>query len=1152
MKKHLFQNNLVSKKELKKILAWTFINYGSVQASLLADELKFLGFKYSTKAGISISIEDLRIPPIKNLMLQKSNNEINFTDEDYSKGSITSVERFQKVIDTWNNTSETLKNEVVSYFNNYDPLNSVYMMAFSGARGNISQVRQLVGMRGLMSDPNGEIMDLPIKQNFREGLKITDYLMSGYGARKGIVDTALKTANSGYLTRRLIDVAQDIVVREKNCTTHRSLVFSNSKNDRLIGRTVNNSFDNLSDKTKSYIRSPLTCELNRSICQKCYGSNLATGDLIDLGEAVGIIAGQSIGEPGTQLTMRTFHTGGIFTAGSDQQIVSPINGLVIFSTNLKTIPFRTTTGENVLKTENSGFLIVKNNLENQKVEITKNTLLFIKNNSRIIKNNLLARLIETNKETKKEIKEIKTSSSGQIIIDKEKLENNTSKKLIWVLGGSLYKFANNSYINLHADFKLNNQNFISRIKIISKKSGIIKLNTDSINLSEKILEILSPKLFFQNFKIKKILNTDQYLLDNGKLQILAPNLNPYRSYEFSLNETNRKIANVLTNNYNVNTGGYPHLLNKNSSKISSSTMLWVPEETHIIGREQSVKLVEDSDFVFENFEIANDIFSKTSGIIKIKQKNNILEEIIIKPGFTKKTKYYEQFDNKIFYPGEYIVEDLVINQIVLTEIVNNNLGPRILIRPLNIYKIPKLKNISYITNQEFNISPNFRFETVQTFNFDNNKKIKSNVPTKLIEQFICIEPKSNFDNLNTSLLGELDLNNGINLITCEKIYLTNYIPNELKHENLSISLIIKDNQFVNEYTTIGYLELVNNKDLNLLKIQTQTKSYKNLFLIRDADCIKVSKSKISKKQVGDILKSQVKANQIGKIIEENPQEYIVQTGQPYYFPFEKDINWKNEELIKETETIGSIVFEKEITADIVQGLPKVDQILEARKIQKNGTKIQSETTLFSDFNFVRIGEYSKNTNVNLHNLLSIYFNYYLIIENFYESSYRSFKKIQNIILKLIQQVYQSQGVYISDKHIEVIIKQMTKKVKILYEGDSPLLVNELIELEHIKYINQAILNENLLIAYYKPILLGITRAALNTESFISAASFQETTRVLTKASIEGKVDWLRGLKENVIIGNLIPAGTGYDNSAKNGLNLTTDPNIINLKQFLAN
>ena len=323
-------------------------------------------------------------------------------------------------------------------------------------------------------------------------------------------------------------------------------------------------------------------------------------------------------------------------------------------------------------------------------------------------------------------------------------------------------------------------------------------------------------------------------------------------------------------------------------------------------------------------------------------------------------------------------------------------------------------------------------------------------------------------------------------------------------------------------------------------------------MIRDADCIKVLKSKINKKQVGDILKSQVKANQIGKIIEENPQEYVVQTGQPYYFPFEKDINWKNEELIKETETIGSIVFEKEITADIVQGLPKVDQILEARKIQKNGTKIQSETTLFSDFNFVRIGEYSKNTNVNLHNLLSIYFNYYLIIENFYESSYRSFKKIQNIILKLIQQVYQSQGVYISDKHIEVIIKQMTKKVKILYEGDSPLLVNELIELEHIKYINQAILNENLLIAYYKPILLGITRAALNTESFISAASFQETTRVLTKASIEGKVDWLRGLKENVIIGNLIPAGTGYDNSAKNGLNLTTDPNIINLKQFLAN
>ena len=225
MRKYTFQNTLISKKQLKQILAWTFTNYGSIKASNLADELKHLGFNYSTEAGLSISIEDLRVPPIKNSILENSNNEVSFTEKICFKGNITEVERFQKVIDTWGTTSERLKDEVVCYFQNYDPLNSVYMMAFSGARGNLSQVRQLVGMRGLMSDPNGEIMDLPIKQNFREGLTITDYLMSGYGARKGIVDTALKTANSGYLTRRLIDIAQDIIIREKECSSNKSIIF---------------------------------------------------------------------------------------------------------------------------------------------------------------------------------------------------------------------------------------------------------------------------------------------------------------------------------------------------------------------------------------------------------------------------------------------------------------------------------------------------------------------------------------------------------------------------------------------------------------------------------------------------------------------------------------------------------------------------------------------------------------------------------------------------------------------------------------------------------------------------------------------------------------------------------------------------------------
>ena len=370
MKNSIYQNNLVGKKELRQLLAWSFTNYDSMQACALADELKYLGFKYASQAGISISIEDLKIPFVKNLMLEKANQEIINAEKIYFKGKITDVERFQKIIDTWSLTSESLKEQVISYFKNYDPLNSVYIMAFSGARGNLSQVRQLVGMRGLMSDPSGEIMKLPIKKNFREGLTITDYLMSGYGARKGIVDTALKTANSGYLTRRLIDVGQDILIREKDCFTSHSLALKlTSQNfdsiyDKILGRVISKPiFDpetkeliakkniqltpNLIEECKNrhikkfYIRSPFTCNLYRAICQKCYGWDLANENLVDIGEAVGILAGQSIGEPGTQLTMRTFHTGGIFTSEARQQITSPLNGIIQFYKLLKTVILRT-------------------------------------------------------------------------------------------------------------------------------------------------------------------------------------------------------------------------------------------------------------------------------------------------------------------------------------------------------------------------------------------------------------------------------------------------------------------------------------------------------------------------------------------------------------------------------------------------------------------------------------------------------------------------------------------------------------------------------------------------------------------------------------------------------------------------------------------
>ena len=321
-----FTNKVIDKKQLKKLMSWAFSNYGTGRSSYMADRLKELGFYYATKAGISLSVEDLKVPPTKRDLLNKTNEEIKFTEQKYQRGEITTVERFQKVIDTWNTASESLKDEVIKYFKETDPLNPVYMMAFSGARGNISQVRQLVGMRGLMADPQGQIIDLPIKSNFREGLTTTEYIISSYGARKGLVDTALRTADSGYLTRRLVDVAQDIIIREIDCGTKRGILLKNmmdknkvliSLEQRLLGRVlfetiyspetanviahINQDLDSdtaleiVDAGIKSVIvRSPLACDSSRSVCQFCYGWNLAHGSLVDLGEAIGIIAAQSI------------------------------------------------------------------------------------------------------------------------------------------------------------------------------------------------------------------------------------------------------------------------------------------------------------------------------------------------------------------------------------------------------------------------------------------------------------------------------------------------------------------------------------------------------------------------------------------------------------------------------------------------------------------------------------------------------------------------------------------------------------------------------------------------------------------------------------------------------------------------------------------
>jgi len=337
-------DGLVDKKVISEIVGRSYRKYGSADTSVLLDKIKEIGFKYATLGGITIGVTDMVVPEEKKELLSETDQEIDRIQKVYRRGLISNDERYEKVINAWTKTTEAVTNSLME---NLDILNPINMMALSGARGSKNQIRQLAGMRGLMANPSGKIIELPIRSNFREGLDVLEFFISTHGARKGLADTALRTADSGYLTRRLVDVSQDVIIREEDCGTTQGYRVTALKNgseiveglmDRINGRyafedvlhpqtgeiiVAKNQLITYEkaelieklDIKSVMIRTVLNCQSKIGVCGKCYGINLATGGEVNIGEAVGIIAAQSIGEPGTQLTMRTFHTGGV--AGDD-------------------------------------------------------------------------------------------------------------------------------------------------------------------------------------------------------------------------------------------------------------------------------------------------------------------------------------------------------------------------------------------------------------------------------------------------------------------------------------------------------------------------------------------------------------------------------------------------------------------------------------------------------------------------------------------------------------------------------------------------------------------------------------------------------------------------------------------------------------------
>ena len=1226
-----FYNHIVDKGRLKKLMALSFTEYGSAHSATMADSLKELGFRYATVAGVSISIDDLKVPPIKAEMLEEAEEEIRATEDRYARGEITEVERFQKVIDTWTSTSENLKNEVVTNFRATDPLNSVYMMAFSGARGNLSQVRQLVGMRGLMADPQGEIIDLPIKTNFREGLTVTEYIISSYGARKGLVDTALRTADSGYLTRRLVDVSQDVIVREVDCGTERGIYLRAMKDgdrtlidlsDRLLGRVL--ARDVVEKKTKEVIavrnqeidqdlaqeigdrvdevmvRSPLTCEAARSVCQKCYGWSLAHGHPVDMGEAVGIIAAQSIGEPGTQLTMRTFHTGGVFTGEVARQIRAKADGKVKFGEGLSTRAIRTRHGDERNQVETIGDIqLIPHKGKSTNTALTAGSLIYVEDGEEVKKGQLLVEVAkqQVQKSTEKAAKDVTSDLAGEVVFadlvpeDKKDRQGNTTRiaqrsGLLWVLSGEVYNLLPGAEASVKNGDKVNPGDLLAQTRLIAANGGVVRMIPDS-----REIEIVTASVSLDQAKVK-------IESDGGREQYI---IYAADDRQFLLKATpgtkvqnGQVVAELIDDTYRTDTGGiikYGGIgIGKGNRKQGyeieqGGTLLWIPEESHEVNKDISLLIVEDGEFVEAGAEVVKDVFCQSSGIVEVVQKNDILREIIIKPGDVHQLDDAKNdWHEKLIQPGTEVLPGVSVDELRYGEVVETTEGPALILRPVKEFEVADKSSLPSQASINQDDGRQIELRSVQRIFYKDGERVKSVSSLSLISTQLVLEIETTeATDIIANLSADIELQpedddsdtKRLQMVILESLVLRRDTDVDPHSGEVQTRILVQDGEEIAKGATIARTEILCKSAGEVQGIREGAEAIRRILVVRESDVdtyeLDIAKSACNF-QEGDLLVSNseiapgVKLEQSGQVIELTEQAggkttAVLRHTRPYRVSQGAVLHIDHGDLVQRGDNLVLLVFERSKTGDIIQGLPRIEELLEARKpkegcilsrssgvcqvvyednetvdikiIEDDGVVSDypikpGQNAIVSDGQKVEAGEPLTDGPANPHEILETHFNYHLPEKGCYEASLIGLQKAQLFLVRQVQSVYQSQGIDISDKHIEVIVRQMTAKVRIDDGGDTIILPGELLELRQIEQVNEAMSITGGAPAQYTPVLLGITKASLNTDSFISAASFQETTRVLTEAAIEGKSDWLRGLKENVIIGRLIPAGTGFN------------------------
>ena len=1216
-----FINKQMDKKGLNNLLAQMYLEFGGAKTAELANSLKNLGYKYATKSGTTISIADLQVPAVKKEMLQEAEKEIEKSTTRYLKGEITEVERYTKVIDTWSETTAKLTSSVVD---NFDKLNPVYMMAFSGARGNLSQVSQLVGMRGLMADAQGQIIDLPIKSNFKEGLSVTEYIISSYGARKGLVDTALKTADSGYLTRRLVDVAQDVIIRADDCHTTKSINMKPIMDgetvivpliDRLLGRTVaedivdtdgtvlvtagttmdRNDIKKIShlNLTELKVRSGLTCGLEYGICQKCYGWALTTQKLVDIGEAIGIIAAQSIGEPGTQLTMRTFHTGGaVGVKDTMKEITANIDGEVV--SNVKTRELRTRHGDVVQISNYETDIEIKNDKKSEKYHIPAGSTIFFTNGMQVKKGFKLAQFEPSSQGggsrlTEKATKDISADLSGEVVFEdfiadeKKDRQGNISRTtnkqgIIWVLGGDVYN------LPLVKDGqKIKEGEKLAETLTISEHGGEVRFGEDLVIEDVK----------FEGKNIKKIVQGKEITIVIASLMPENATFEQTKKEQiWTVKKTNERyivkapvdttvengmiIAELIDDDCAVTSSGEIRYVDvevdENQIITKPGAVVFIPEEIHQISKDSTLKMVDNGSYVTAGTEVVKDVYCHLDGIVEFKEYNDIIHEITIRPGEIHTLPSVSELkvdEGEVVSAGTVIADGVTAKETSIVTIMDSTLDDltiddldeemdaslsldednisnqpiQILVRPVQVLNVEQ-KDVSIkfnTTDDLIDIVP------VTQLQYKDGARVRNLDGSTITRTSLVLQMQGYLSHLKGMV--ELDDKENLRIVVLENLIVRREFEGNAKLlSSLQTELLVKDGQTIDPRTPVAKTQVLAINS-GVASIKSEKEDARRLLLTSANYETKIPVQGKAVVKKGDFVKldsllaeSEERSTVSGQVIAVNKGEITIRAGRPYLISPGTMLQVESGALVLRGDNIATLVFERQKTGDIVQGLPRVEELLEGRKpkdcailAEEDGiAEIETDDDIPRLFLVNENGrieiKYAIDANIIVHDKQKITKGQALTSGPLNPHDVIRLcgpEAAQQYLVDEVQRVYRSQGVEIADKHVEIIVRQMTKKVKIVDAGDTNLLPGELVELQVFEKENEQAKANDKQPATCEYMLLGITKASLNTDSFISAASFQETTRILTEAAVDGKKDMLRGLKENVIIGRLIPAGTGF-------------------------